>query len=130
MELVLHFNNYKYIIVSSNSLSCGGCFMELGISKFWNTSGYFWDSCYLAVQLVEWVVREAFLDIWNMVSIFFMWTIWKERNQCTFENVYRLDKQILESFTLTLSDWSRTWGFTTSSSKLNSLHLCIYSFIM
>ena len=33
--------------------------MELGISKFWGTLGYFWDSCYFAVQLVEWV-REAF----------------------------------------------------------------------
>ena len=33
--------------------------MELGISKLWGTLGYFWNSCFLAVQLVEWV-REAF----------------------------------------------------------------------
>ena len=56
------------------------------------------------------------LDIWNMVPICLMWTIWKERNQRTFEDVSRSDKQVLESFTLTLFDWSRTWGFTTSSS--------------
>ena len=51
-----------------------------------------------------------------MVPICLMWTIWKERNQRTFEDVSRSDKQVLESFTLTLFDWSRTWGFTTSSS--------------
>ena len=54
--------------------------------------------------------------IWNMVPICLMWTIWKERNQRTFEDVYHLDCQILESFTSTLFEWSRTWGFTTSSS--------------
>ena len=107
MELVLHFSNYKYIIVSSNSLSCGGCFMELGISKFWDTLGYFCDSCYLAVQLVEWV-RETFFGYLEHGVYLFEWTIWKERNQRTFEDISRSDKQILESFTLTLFDWSRT----------------------
>ncbi len=74
MELVLHFSNYKYIIVSSNSLSCGGCFMELSISKFWGTLGYFWDSCYLVVQLVEWV-RETFFGYLEHGVYLFEWTI-------------------------------------------------------
>jgi hypothetical protein len=55
-------------------------------------------------------------DIWNIVPICLMWTIWKERNQRTFEDVSRSDSQILEGFTLTLFDWSRAWGFTTSTS--------------
>ena len=45
-----------------------------------------------------------------------MWTIWKERNQRTFEDVSKLDSQILEGFILTLFDWSRAWGFTTHTS--------------
>jgi hypothetical protein len=55
-------------------------------------------------------------DIWNMVPICLMWTIWKERNQRTFEDVSRLDSQLLEGFIQTLFDWSRVWGFTTSAS--------------
>ncbi len=64
--------------------------------------------------------------IWNMVPICLMWTIWKERNQRTFEDVYHLDCQILESFTSTLFEWSRTWGCTSSSSLMefsSSLYL-------
>jgi hypothetical protein len=64
--------------------------------------------------------------IWNMVPICLMWTIWKERNQHTFEDVYHLDCQILESFTSTLFEWSRTWGCTSSSSLMefsSSLYL-------
>jgi hypothetical protein len=56
-------------------------------------------------------------DIWNIVPICLMWTIWKECNQRTFEDVSRLDRQILEGFTLTLFDWSSAWGFTTSTSS-------------
>jgi hypothetical protein len=55
-------------------------------------------------------------DIWNMVPICLMWTIWKEHNQLTFENVSRSNSQILEGFTLTLFDWSRAWGLTFSIS--------------
>ncbi len=45
-----------------------------------------------------------------------MWTIWKERNQRTFENVSQSDSQILEGLISTLFDWSRAWGLTTSIS--------------
>ena len=43
-------------------------------------------------------------DIWNMVPICLIWTIWKERNQRTFEDVSRLDSQLLEGFIQTLFD--------------------------
>ena len=55
-------------------------------------------------------------DIWNIVPVCLMWTIWKERNHLTFEDVSKLDSQILEGFILTLFDWSRAWGFTTNTS--------------
>ena len=55
-------------------------------------------------------------DIWNMVPICLMWTVWKERNRRTFEDVSQSNRQILESLTLTLFDWSRAWGFTSCSS--------------
>ncbi len=34
-------------------------------------------------------------DIWNIVPVCLMWTIWKECNQRTFEDVSRLDSHIL-----------------------------------
>ena len=55
-------------------------------------------------------------DIWNIVPVCLMWTIWKERNQHTFDDVSRLDSHILEGFILPLFDWSRAWGFSTSTS--------------
>ena len=55
-------------------------------------------------------------DIWNLAPLCLMWIIWKERNQHTFEDVSSSDRQLLEGFTLTLFDWSRAWGFTTSTS--------------
>ena len=39
-------------------------------------------------------------DIWNIVHLCLMWTIWKEHNQCTFEDVSRPDRQIVEGFYL------------------------------
>ncbi len=65
------------------------------------------------------------LDIWNMVPICLMWTVWKKCNQRTFEDFSRSNRQILESFTLTLFDWSRAWGFTSSSS-LNKFSSSLY----
>jgi hypothetical protein len=55
-----------------------------------------------------------------------MWTIWKERNQRTFEDVSKADNQILEGFIQTLFDWSKTWGFSSSTSIpefISSLYL-------
>ena len=55
-------------------------------------------------------------DIRNLVPLCLMWIIWKERNQRTFEDVSSSGRQLLEGFTLILFDWSRAWGFTTSTS--------------
>jgi hypothetical protein len=59
-----------------------------------------------------------------------MWTIWKERNQRTFEDVSKTDNQILEGFIQTLFDWSKTWGFSSCTSILNLFLLCICFLMM
>ena len=71
-------------------------------------------------------LRRHSSAIWNMVPICLMWTTWKERNNRTFEDVSHSDRQILENFTSTLFEWSRTWGCTTTSSFMefsSSLYL-------
>jgi hypothetical protein len=65
-------------------------------------------------------------DIWNFAPACLMWTIWKERNQRTFEDVSKTDNQILEGFIQTLFDWSKTWGFSSCISIpdfISSLYL-------
>jgi hypothetical protein len=65
-------------------------------------------------------------DIWNFAPACLMWTIWKERNQRTFEDISKTDNQILGGFIQTLFDWSKTWGFSSCTSIpdfISSLYL-------
>jgi hypothetical protein len=55
-------------------------------------------------------------DIWNLLSSCLMWTVWREHNWSTFEDMESLESQFLESFANLLFDWSWAWGFTTSTS--------------
>ncbi len=55
-------------------------------------------------------------DIWNLIPACLMWTIWKECNYRTFEDVSKTDNQMLEGFIQTLFDWSKTWGFSSCTS--------------
>ena len=91
------------------ALGFSGLFLEIAslLSSWWNGLG-----------------RHS-SAIWNMVPICLMWTIWKERNQRTSEDVSRLDRQILESFTSTLFEW-RALGVVLLVLLLwNSILLCI-----
>ncbi len=55
-------------------------------------------------------------SVWNLIPSCLMWTIWSERNSCTFENRETALDKLLEIFFGVLYDWSRAWGFTSSPS--------------
>ena len=45
-------------------------------------------------------------DKWNLVLLSLLWTIWKERNRQTFEDVKVTSTQLLASFISSLYEWS------------------------
>ena len=45
-------------------------------------------------------------DKWNLVLLSLLWTIWKERNRLTFEDVKFTSTQLLASFITSLYEWS------------------------
>ena len=51
-------------------------------------------------------------DIWNLVPVCLMWTIWTERNRRSFEDKGKTVVQLLDLCQRTLFDWSRCWGFS------------------
>jgi hypothetical protein len=55
-------------------------------------------------------------DIWKLGPLCVMWSLWRERNNRTFENVEHSMGWLIEFCMATLFDWSRAWGFTTSIS--------------
>ncbi len=55
-------------------------------------------------------------QVWNLVPHCLMWTIWWERNCCTFENIDHSVGRIIETLFRTLFDWVRAWGLTSSCS--------------
>ena len=71
-------------------------------------------------------IRKHSSDIWNLVPLC-VWSIWRERNILTFENLERSVSQLLELCTRSLFNWCKVWGLTTTSSvgefpeSLNSL---------
>lgn len=64
---------------------------------------------------------KHFSSVWNLVPSCLMWTVWRERNQCTFEDLESSESQFLETFVTSLFDWSRAWGFTSSISIASSI---------
>ena len=50
------------------------------------------------------------------VGGFLMWSLWRERNNRTFEDVELSTTKLIESCMCSLFEWSRVWGFSTSSS--------------
>jgi hypothetical protein len=58
-------------------------------------------------------------DVWNLVPPCLMWTLWHERNRHTFEEERKSGNQVLEGFIMTLFEWSRTWGFTSSITAMH-----------
>jgi hypothetical protein len=57
-------------------------------------------------------------DIWNLVPLCLMWSLWQERNSRIFEDKEKSFLHLQEYFVGLLYDCSRSWGFTTASSLL------------
>ena len=55
-------------------------------------------------------------DIWNLVPLCLMWSLWQERNQRVFEDLEKSVFHLQEHFSGLLFDCSRSWGFTAASS--------------
>ena len=51
----------------------------------------------------------------NLIPMCLMWTVWRERNLRTFEDMSSSSDQLLGNFVTSLFDWSRIWGFTTAT---------------
>jgi hypothetical protein len=67
---------------------------------------------------------------WNLVPPCLLWTVWWERNHRTFEDMEKTEDQLMECFISLLFEWSRAWGFTTSTTVVHflsslSLMLCL-----
>ena len=54
--------------------------------------------------------------VWNLIPSCLMWTIWRERNKRTFENMETPLAKVIELFSVSLFDWSKAWGLTASPS--------------
>ena len=54
--------------------------------------------------------------VWNLIPSCYMWTIWRERNNRTFENLESPVAKFIKLFFATLFNWSRAWGLTSSLS--------------
>ena len=76
---------------------------------------------------ISWVLPRSIADwwnwfgkhsssIWNLVPLCLIWCIWREQNWWTFEDMESSDGQLLASFSGSLFDWSKAWGFTSSDS--------------
>jgi hypothetical protein len=95
--------------------------MEPAVQKLWNY-------VFLTFR-VHWVLPRQVADllfgwhnwfgkhhshIWNLIPLCLMWTVWRERNLRTFEDLSTSPDQLLGTFVTSLFDWSRIWGFTTA----------------
>jgi hypothetical protein len=53
-------------------------------------------------------------DVWNLVPLCLMWSVWKERNSRTFEDVSSTDIQLQDCLASSLFEWSKVSGYSTS----------------
>jgi hypothetical protein len=88
-----------------------------------------WNFVFVSFR-VHWVLPRQVVDllfgwynwfgkhhshIWNLIPMCLMWTVWRERNSRTFEDMSSSPDQLLGNFVTSLFDWSRIWGFTTAT---------------
>ena len=68
----------------------------------------------------HWIGKYKF-DIRNLVPGCLMWTIWTERNRCSFEDNGKSLAQLLVLCQRTFFDWSWCWGFSNCSALMDFL---------
>jgi hypothetical protein len=71
-------------------------------------------------------------DIWNLVPLCLMWSLWQERNRRIFEDLEKSLIHLQEQFLGWLYDCSRSWGLTAASSLpdfVASLHVTLFLFL-
>jgi hypothetical protein len=108
--------------------------------KGWETGEHLLIHCALASDLwsavlrpfgVCWVFPNSITDllygwfnsfgkpdsiIWNLVPLCLMWTIWRERNHCTFDDMEHSTPKLVELFYGLLFDWAQVGGLTPMNS--------------
>uniref|UniRef100_A0A2N9EUJ9 Reverse transcriptase zinc-binding domain-containing protein n=1 Tax=Fagus sylvatica TaxID=28930 RepID=A0A2N9EUJ9_FAGSY len=117
--------------------------------KGWETGDHLLIHCVVATDLwsavlrsfgVCWVFPNSIKDlvygwfnsfgkhdsaIWNLVPLCLMWTVWRERNQRTFEDLEQSTSKLVELFFGLLFDWARVGGLTPMNSLADfSTSLC------
>ena len=68
----------------------------------------------------HWLGKHNF-DTWNLVPGCLTWTIWIERNWCSFEDNGKFVIWLLDLCQRTLFDWSQGWGFLDCSTLMDFL---------
>lgn len=69
------------------------------------------------VEWRNWLGRHS-SGFWNLVLPCAMWIIWRQHNNCIFEDLECSGDQLIALFAGTLFDWSCAWGSTSSDSIL------------
>jgi hypothetical protein len=54
-------------------------------------------------------------DVWNLVPLCLMWSVWREHNSRTFEDGSSTDIQLRDCFASNLFEWAKVAGYSTSS---------------
>ncbi len=96
-------------------------------------AGILWNFVFRSFG-VQWVLAKSIVDllcgwwnmlgrhtsdIWNLVPLCLMGTLWRERNRHSFEDKEKTESQLLDCFATLLFNWSRAGGFTSSTSVIH-----------
>ncbi len=92
------------------------CALSLGLwSSVLRSFGVLWVLPEKVVDLLfgwrNWFGKHS-SEVWNLVPLCLIWTVWHERNKHTFEDTEHSGTKLLELFYGILFDCSRAWGFT------------------
>ena len=83
----------------------------------------------LAIQ--ELPVSNRATQVWMAMPLCLMWSLWNERNQCTFDGIERPVSILKENLLRTLFTWSHVFGVISSTSFLDFIDsLSLWTFYL